>query len=60
MKKPDGICLPTFIANEFSGLILHPSIFSIKHSGSAWITNGALSDLWFWLNSKISVLQKAL
>ena len=34
-EKPDGICLPTFVVNEFSGLFLHPSIFSIKHSRSA-------------------------
>ena len=35
LEKPDGICLPTFVVNEFSGLFLHPSIFSIKHSRSA-------------------------
>ena len=35
IEKPDGICLPTFVVNEFSGLFLHPSIFSIKHSRSA-------------------------
>ena len=29
IAKPDGICLLTFIADEFSGLSLHPSIFSI-------------------------------
>ena len=33
--KPDGICWPTFDVDEFSGLFLHPSIFSIKHSRSA-------------------------
>ena len=27
MKKPDGICLPTFVAYRFSGLFLHPSSF---------------------------------
>ena len=31
IEKPDGICSPTFVENEFSGLFLHPSIFSIKH-----------------------------
>ena len=31
IEKPDGICSPTFVVNEFSGLFLHPSIFSIKH-----------------------------
>ena len=35
IEKPDGICLPTFVVDEFSGLFLHPSIFSIKHSRSA-------------------------
>ena len=34
IEKPDGICSPTFVANEFSGLFLHPSIFSFKHSRS--------------------------
>ena len=23
-EKPNGICLPTFVVNEFSGLFLHP------------------------------------
>ena len=39
IKKPDGTCSPTFVVNEFSGLFLHPSIFSIKHSRSAQIIN---------------------
>ena len=42
MEKPDGICLPSFAVNEFSRLILNPLIFSVKHSRSAEITNGAL------------------
>ena len=29
-ENSDGICSPTFVADEFSGLFLHPSIFSIK------------------------------
>ena len=32
IKKPDGICSLTFVVDEFSGLFLHPSNFSIKHS----------------------------
>ena len=44
IEKPDGIYLLTFFVDEFSGLFLHPSIFSIKHSRSAEIINGALSD----------------
>ena len=32
IEKPDGICSLIFIVNEFSGLFLHPSMFSIKHS----------------------------
>ena len=31
IEKPDGICLSNFVVNEFSGLFLHPSMFSIKH-----------------------------
>ena len=31
IEKPDGICLIIFAADEFSGLFLHSSIFSIKH-----------------------------
>ena len=29
--KPDGIYSPTFVVDEFSGLLLYPSVFSIKH-----------------------------
>ena len=32
VQKPDGICLLTFVVDEFSGLFLHPLIFSIIHS----------------------------
>ena len=35
IEKPDRICSPTFVVDEFSGLFLHPSVFSIKHSRSA-------------------------
>ena len=31
IKKFDEICSLTFFVDEFSGLFLHPSIFSIKH-----------------------------
>ena len=31
IEKPDRKCLPTFVVNEYSGLFLHPSIFSIIH-----------------------------
>ena len=34
IEKSDGICSLTFDVDEFSGLFLHPSIFSIKHSRS--------------------------
>ena len=33
--KPDGICSLTFLIDHFSGLFLHPSIFSIKDSRTA-------------------------
>ena len=41
LRKSDGICTPTFAVDEFSGLFLHLSIFSIKHSRSAKIINDA-------------------
>ena len=31
IEKPDGICSPTFVVDEFSGLLLYPSIVSIIH-----------------------------
>ena len=31
IEKPDEICSLTFVADEFSGLFLHPSFFSIIH-----------------------------
>ena len=34
IKKPDGICLLTFVTYGFSGLFLHPPAFSIIHSRS--------------------------
>ena len=35
IEKPDMMCAPAFLVNEFSGLFLHPSVFSIIHSRSA-------------------------
>ena len=40
IEKPDGICLFTFVVDEFSGLFLRPSIFPFIHSRSAQIING--------------------
>ena len=34
IEKPDRICLPNFVADEFSGLFLHLSNISIEHSKS--------------------------
>ena len=31
IKKPDEVCLPTSAVNEFSGLFLFPSVFSLKY-----------------------------
>ena len=31
IKKPDGVCLPFLVVDEFSVLFLYPSIYSIKH-----------------------------
>ena len=33
-EKPDGIFSVTFVANEFSGILLYPSIFSNMHKRS--------------------------
>ena len=33
-EKPDGICLIAFVVDDFSGLFLHSSFFSIIHAGS--------------------------
>ena len=35
IEKPDRICLPAFVVDNFSGLFLHPLIFNIKDSRSA-------------------------
>ena len=32
IEKPDGIYSPIFGVDEFTGLFLHPSIFSMNHS----------------------------
>ena len=32
IAKHDGKCLLTFVVDEFSGLFLHPSMFSVTHS----------------------------
>ena len=34
IEKPDRIRLLIFVVDEFSGLLLHPPIFSIIHSRS--------------------------
>ena len=44
IERPDGMCSPTFVVDEFSGLFLHPSYLSIKYSRSAKTINGALSE----------------
>ena len=31
IEKSDGICSPTFVVDELSGLFLHASVFSMKH-----------------------------
>ena len=38
-EKPHGISSRAFVVDEFSGLFLLPSIFSIKHSKSVQIIN---------------------
>ena len=64
IKKPDGICLVTFAVDEFSGLFLHLTIFSI-YTLKICINNEWC--FWYGLNSNILVslegiimLQKSL
>ena len=45
IEKTDTISMLTFVVDEFSGLYLHPPIFSIIHSRSAEIINGILSNI---------------
>ena len=47
IEKPDAIRSLTFVVDEFSGLFLHPSIFSIKRSRSLQKIDSALSDFWY-------------
>ena len=35
IEKSDEICSLIFVLGDFSGLFLHPSVFSMKHSISA-------------------------
>ena len=35
IEKSAGICLLTFVVDEFLGLFLNPSVFTIIHSRSA-------------------------
>ena len=35
IKKPDEISSFTFVADNFSGSFLHPSVFSMKHGRCA-------------------------
>ena len=66
IEKLDGICSLTFVVDEFSGLLLHPAFFSMKHSRSAQVINCVLSVFWYRLNSSIlmsseeTTLQKSL
>ena len=34
IEKPDEICSLDFVVDKFSGLYLHPSVFSIIHTRS--------------------------
>ena len=60
MEKLNGTSSPTFAVDDFSRLFLHPFIFSIKDSRSVKIIKAVLSDLWYWLNSKILVSSEVL
>ena len=43
-EKSGGIFSPTFVVDDFSGSFLHPSVFYIKDSRSAFIINAVLSN----------------
>ena len=60
IEKPEGICSLILVVDEFWGLFLHPSIFSIIYSRSAGIINGDLSNFWNWLNYNILVLSEGI
>ena len=53
IEKSYGICSLSSAEDDFSGLFLHPPLFTIKDPRSAWTINGALSDLRYWWNSNI-------
>ena len=54
LEKPEGICSLSFMLDEFSGLFLDPSIFSIKHSRPAWIINDS-NFRYNWLSDTIMI-----
>ena len=54
-EKYDGIFSPTFVVDDFSGSFLHPSVFYIKDSRSAYIINAVLSNFWYGLNFNMLV-----
>ena len=35
IEKSNGMSSPNFAVDNYPGLFLHPSIFSLEHSGSA-------------------------
>ena len=43
IENPDGTYSLTFVVDDFSGLFLHPSFYSIIQLRSAKIMNGSLS-----------------
>ena len=62
-----GICLSTFVVNNFLELYLHLFILCMKGSRWAWIIDGVLLDFRYWLNYNtlaslkgITTLQKSL
>ena len=60
IEKSDGICSTTFVVDNYSGLLLYPSVFSIMDSRSAWIRNAILADFWYLLNSNILVSSEGI
>ena len=62
IKRPDGICSPTFTIDVFSELFLHPSIFFLSkiQLRSAELINGVLSNFWYRINSNIFVSSEGI
>ena len=60
IEKPHGICLLTFVIDQFSGLFVHSWIYSMAHSGYKLIINSSLLEFWYELNSNTLVSSEGI